>query len=223
MIADLRHSQNNGSTNSETNYHRSDISPFFCTVKLTLKVSFFPNFLSSTQYHYTWSLYSAMWVVQNTPHLSEINTFTKNTQNIFRQNQPDVSSVPTQTYGSWGRDHKKHMYNHRLNEMIEPLLWHVGWSDRKTHKQNQTKQWLYTFATYSQEPERSSSESREHISCSLCGSVRQKYKIGSDSTTNWVFPTSVIITTVIINNNNINIIKYWKLPGQSPWWNENYS
>lgn len=38
MIVDLRHSQNNGSTNSEVNYQWSDITPFFCTVKLTLKV-----------------------------------------------------------------------------------------------------------------------------------------------------------------------------------------
>lgn len=216
MIVDLQHSQNNGSTNSETNYQQSDASLAF---SLYCKTHF-----EGIIFHFSLHLSSiikpdlsivCVSCTQHIPYLSEIKTHTlkKNTQYFQTESARCQFCSHAYTYESW-KETKMHMYNHRINDMTELVRWHFGWSYEKMYQQNQTKQWLYTFATYSQEPERSSSEPREHISCSLCGSVWQKYKKMAVTTTDQVFPISVIITTVIIiNNNNINIIKYWNLPG----------
>jgi hypothetical protein len=59
----------------------------------------------------------------------------KNTQNVFRQNQPTASSVPMWALRSWeGRPKKDmQMYNHRLNKMNKQVCWHIGQSHRKTY------------------------------------------------------------------------------------------
>jgi hypothetical protein len=140
------------------------------------------------------------------PCLSEINTRLKEILKTFSERISYPSAVPTWTSESWEEKTCRCI----TMDLIKWTSMHADMFANPTRKCINKTVTKY-FPNYSQESRRSHSKSCEHMCCSPCGSVQQRYKkiMAVTQLLNRVIPTFVIITTTIIIINNI-IIKYWK-------------